>query len=804
MARQKKLQGAGQTALLIALVVAVAVLVNLISGAMYGRADLTEHGINLLSDASKDAVRELDGLEMRVYISPDIPDEIPSPQPGAPPMKLLGVPQKLRDKIEEYKAVAGSGLTVTYVKEHVVEEAKKAKLKTFRGKGATVSDEGVELNEYVLGLTLHYKNAMETFDLALWPDVYEFEITKRLLRLKDKADNAIKMKDVLRAGENVADAVKKCNDTIDAALPKDKPGEQQNLVAMLSGEATTAKVTALKAAQEDIAAACGPVKAELDKAQSEKGKHEQLDRVLLVAGAFNDGYEQITEALSSEDAQTQAQALQQMPRLLALGRATDSEHDDLVDSPGRRRVGFVCNGTTFCPFPDDRPLVPQEMMQALQQQNQILGQVMPALSRMQDEMNQIMAQVNQSLFRGRGFDIVRIDLDEKVPDDVRAMVVFGPKGTFTDYQLYQMDQFVMKGGSLVVFLNPWDIDIMGYTAKGEPKLDPSQWVLKKNGSNIGELLASYGIEPGGGLVADPSNHGQIALMVFAQTGQGFIPLQMQAFPYPLIPTFTDFDREDPLVRATSSVTLPFTTSLKLAPKQGETLTALVSSSKSAITVDDPKFPLDPIAQKKALTGKNGDGPYVVVASASGTLPSHFAGKDAPKAPDADKPEDPAKPEADKDKDPAKEVLEAQNAKKDAGTGRVLVLGSNLGLEPLSREAIFEGFNIGKLTGQDFSIIEDFRQYQANYRNWSTKVQEVQHTLQDNLQLLSNALDWSIQRDALVELRAKQVEARPLEPTDEGDQSVIQATGVALPAALFLLAGLGYVLWRRARQRRLTL
>lgn len=802
MARQKKLQGASQTALLIGLTIAVAVLVNLIAGALYGRADLTEHGINLLSDASKDAVRALDGLEMRVYISPDIPDEIPSPQAGAPPMKLLGVPQKLRDKIAEYKAVAGSGLTVTYVKEHVVDEAKKAKLKTFRGKGATVSDEGVELNEYVLGLTLHYKNAMETYDLALWPEVYEFEITKRLLRLKDKADNAIKMKDVLRAGEDVASAVKRCSDTIDHALPKDTAEQQNNLVAMLSGEATTAKISALKAAQADLKAACDPVKAALDKAAADKGKHEQLDRVLLIAGAFHDGYEQITEALASEDAQTQAQALQQLPRLLALGRATDTEHDDLVDSPGRRRIGFVCDGMTFCPFTDDRPLVPKEMQQALLQQNQILGQVLPALQRIQDEMNQVMAQVNQSLFRGRGFDIVRIDLDGKIPDDVRAMVVFGPKGKFTDYQLYQLDQFVMKGGSLVVFLNPWDVDIMGYTAKGEPKLDPAQWTLEKNGSNIGELLTSYGIKPGGGLVADPSSHGQLALMVFADTGQGFIPIQMQAFPYALIPTFTDFDREDPLVRATSSVTLPFVTNLELAPKAGEQLTALVSSSKHAVTVDDPKFPLDPSAQKKALAGKAGDGPYVVVASASGTLPSHFAGKDAPKAPDAasaDKPEDAAK-----DKDPAKEVLEASQSKQDTGTGRVLVLGSNLGLEPLSREAIFEGFNLSKLTGQDFSIIEDFRQYQANYRNWSTKVQEVQHTLQDNLQLLSNALDWSVQRDALVELRSKQVEARPLEPTDEGDQTVIQAAGVALPAALFLLAGLGYVVWRRRRQRRLTL
>ena len=47
------------------------------------------------------------------------------------------------------------------------------------------------------------------------------------------------------------------------------------------------------------------------------------------------------------------------------------------------------------------------------------------------------------LVERRGFHIERVDLSESVPSSVSSLVVLGPKAVFTDWQLYQMDQFVM-------------------------------------------------------------------------------------------------------------------------------------------------------------------------------------------------------------------------------------------------------------------------------------------------------------------------------------------------------------------------
>ncbi|TNF32291.1 MAG: hypothetical protein EP329_10695 [Deltaproteobacteria bacterium] len=824
MARTKKVAGAGNTALVIVLTLVVAVVVNILGNQLYGRVDLTEYGVNLLSDASKDAVRDLDGLEIRVFISDPLPDEIPSPAPGRPPLTTLGLGQKLKDKIEEYKAVAGAGVTVTYVADNVVEEGKKARLKPFKGKGGTFTEAGgIKRDEYVLGVTFNYKNAMEVYDLALYPEVYEFEITKRLLRLKDKAEHALTMKDLLRSGEAVNDAVTRCVAALEAAAPdQDAPS---GAMMLLNPEDTKAKVAAYTGRKDELTQTCGAIAGAVEQARTMKGKSEQLDRVALVADAFAQNLDQFWTQLGGSDPQAATSAaVNGIKRVLAIGHAIENEYQDLVDSPGRRRIGFVCDGKTFCPFPDAKPLVPKEIEGALTQKNPILQQMLPAMQQMQQQIANLLAQINQGLFRARGFDIVQIDLDDDIPDDVQALVVFGPKGSFTDYQLYQLDQFVVGGGSLVVFLNPWDVQIQGYTARGEPQLDPKAWKLTQNTSNITDLLATWGITPSGALVLEPKKHGDIALMTYLQTNQGYVPFQAQEFPYPMVPTLDDLDRSDPLVRATNTITLPFATTLTLKAPAGGTLTALARTSADALTTTDTSLPLEPGAQfptkealEKKMIAKAADplgtpdaakldkvaAPAAVIAVASGTLPSHFAGKDAPKAPE--KKPDPLEPEPKQEDAAVTEALGAQHAKRDSGAGgRVLVIGSNLGLEPLSKDVIFAGFDLAAISGDSFDFIEQFRQYQANFQNWSNQVQQIQHTLGENLQFLSNALDWSIQRDALVELRAKQIVARPLSTTADGDHGGLQAAAVLVAPLLFLLAGLAYVLRRRSRQRRLSL
>lgn len=787
MAKPTKLTGSLFAVAVIAGCLVVAVLVNMISGKLFGRVDLTENNLNTLSDASKAAVEALDQVEVTVYISPDLPETVRDQAGGERVMR--DVVQKFGDKLEEYRSYSEGKMTLRYERgEDAVEKGRNAKLQVFAGDEATAAAGRLQFKEYVLGATFHYKNVMETLPLALYPEHYEFELTKIFMRLKDKFENSITMRDVLRVGEEVSTAATACDTAIAASEPKDDAAPT-NPFGLLSKEATGERIAGYKAALESIKAECAGLGTALGSAATFKGRHESLDRVMLVADAFNGGIATFEQVLTAEDEQQAGQALSVADQLHAVAQQVTKEYDDLVDSPGRRSIGFVCVGSTFCPFPEQTPLIQPELRGVIGQKNPFAQQLVGQMDKMEERIAGILSSVEGNLFKRRGFDIVRVDLGERVTTSVSSLVVFGAKAALTDHQLYQLDQFVMRGGSLVVFLNDWDVSLQNLSPQGEMNVTG----MKRNASNIGDLLATWGVKPTGKLVAEPESNDVVTVLALIRQGQLTWQTQRK-FPYPLLPVLNEFDATSPLVRAVSSLTLPHATSLELVTGAGHEVTALVTSSDKSISVSDPTFPLEPGAQVAHIASTPGDGPHVVAATVTGTLTSHFAGKDAPTTPTP--PSAPGEaPPADAD-NPADTRL-------DSGEGRVLVIGSNLGLEPLSREAIFEGFDMAELTGGNFEIVDKGRQWVANLQNWEVRLGQVQHTLGDNLQFLFNVLDWSIQQEALVEIRSKQYTRRPLEQIDEDEQATIKVVAIALAPLLFILFGVLKWYMRSRRMRTLS-
>ena len=783
MAKPTKLTGGLYVTAVVAASIAIAVMVNMLSGTLFGRLDLTENNLNTLSDASKDAVAALEDLDVTVYISSDLPET--GLDDMGQPRVLRDVVQAFGDKLEEYRSYSGGGMKLRFETEDVVERAKKAKIQPFAGEEATARGGRLEFKQYVVGATFDYNGMTEVFPLALNPNLYEFEITRILLRLRTKVEKSLLMKDVLAAGEKVEQATTAC----DTALTKIEPEDDappDNPFGLMSKEATEAREAAYRAGGGAVATACAPVAAAVAEAAQLEGKHGALDEVLLMAGAFEQVLGQFQQGLTAE-APADPRAAQAGPITLAtqvhaVAAEVTRAHDGLVDSPGRKSIGFACSAKAFCPFPDQTPMIPKELEGVVGQKNPFAQQVVGQLAQINDRINNVLANVERSLFKRRGFDIVQIDLDAPLPSEVESLVLFGAKDRLSDWQLYQIDQFVLRGGSLVVFLNEWDVSLMNFSNAGEMNVTK----LAKNPSNIGELLAHWGVASRGDLVIEPETHEQINVLQLIRAG-GYTMQGRRAYPYPLLPVLRDFDSSNPLVRSVESLTFPWVTSLELKPKAGVEVTALVSASASASRMTDPAFPLEPGALMARVSGMTGDGPHVVAASISGQLESYFKGKDAPKAPDADAADD--KPEGVPDK-----------KRFDGGQGRVLVIGSNLGLEDLSRASILPDFDIGALTNGSFEIVDQAKGWIANLQNWEIRLSQIQHTLGDNLQFMFNVLDWSIQQEALVEIRSKQYQRRPLDQLDEGDQAMVTASAVVLAPIVFIGLGLlGFFVRRRRRQ-----
>jgi hypothetical protein len=791
MTHASKTQARGRLnlAITIAAAIAIGLLINILVAGVRVRADLTENDLNVLSDASRQAVRDLEGLEVRVYISPDLPDTVPAG--GGRDLRLTNLPRLLSDKLSEYAAY-GSGMSITRVTEDLVGEAERNRIRTFAGRGAEMSTSGsIEFKRYVLGASFHYKNQVEVLETALQPEYLEFEITRRLVRLKAKAEFAVTMKDMLDAARGVGDTVRSCVEALEKAKGDDS-GTADPL-ALLSPEGNDKTVTAMKGAAPAIRTACSPIGDAVTKARTVKTNLEAYTRVNFIAEVLQKETTAFVDALSGAEVPPAPQLVATHQRLVQIGKAIDNEVRAVEDSPGQRRIGFVCNARAFCPFPDPEPLYNAELARMMggQDQQQMMQQQLMFLDRLQEQIGMILQQINQGLFRGRGFDIVRVDLDKDLPDDLAALVVYGPTGDFSDWQLHQLDQFVLHGGSLVAFISPWDVGLQLWGKGGEIE---KPRMIKQN-SNFHAFLAHHGLRVNGALVLEPEAHGDLSLMQFLRQGERLVPFQSVPVPYPMLPTFSDMDTSDPLVRATPTLTLPFTTWFELEQRQGLETTALVRASRRAASVDDAAFPLDPQQQIETVLRNPANRDMAVVALARGEFTSYFNGKTRPE-----------KPKTDADKESDKNATEppSPRATLEKGSGRVLAIGSNLGLTSLGKDVIFEGFKTEDVMPQGggalFMKLEDFR---TRFENWSTRLDQVQATLQNNLQFLQNVMDWSVQQDAIAELRSKQYAERPLDITDSTDHTVYRALGIALSPALLLVFGAFWTLRRRARRRSLA-
>jgi|GEM_PF-480949 len=809
MAKQSALQKSTNALVVIILTVIGAILVNVIGNTSYGRLDLTEGQLNSLSDATVELIQSFDDeVELTVYISPNMPDKIPDPMApqGGDEVKKLDlrlVTQKFRDVLEEYKSRSNGKIVVKYADgTNLVELAKKAKLKTFAGEEAKATGDSVEFTEYVLGATFSYAEVMERFPLALEPAYFEFEITKRLQRLKEKADASVPMKFVLRNGEKLNKAVQACQKSIEAAVPKEDTNKQDAL-SMLTGEGTKAKIASLKNAATDITRECKGVAEALKAARETKlsEPNKPFENLLTLANAFQESTDKMIEALAAEDQQQQLAAAQLLDRAILLGDSTEARHDILEDSPGKKAIGFVCAAGTFCPFPSNKPLVPPELKGALAGKNQFNARIIQDLEGLAETLNRQLAAIQQQLFESRGFRLVQVDLTEHIPSYVKGVVVLGAREKFTDAQLYYMDQFVLGGGSLVAFINSWDVAIQNWSAND--RMDVTQ--LLPNESNIGDLLGHYGIRPNGDLVMEPESHDAITLRATVRQGQ----LAFQApkkFPYPMLPMVTDFDTESPLVRSVSTMTLPYASSLVLSQSDG--VRPLVRTSPQAVTTTDLKFPLLPDQQSARVKEQVNSEPKALVLAAvsNGEFSSYFDGKDR-KIPELGpkndkKADDPNAKDAKKDTSP-------DQAHRPQGIGRVLVVGSNMGLESLSQDQILKGFTPAMVADNALQHIDKIRQFGANFRNWQTRLGQIEHLIVDqrkrrfgeSLQFIFNALDWSVQNEALVALRSKNLDRRPLKQISEDQQSTYRYLGIGLgPLLVALFGGLIWFMRRRGRQR----
>jgi ABC-type uncharacterized transport system involved in gliding motility auxiliary subunit len=211
----------------------------------------------------------------------------------------------------------------------------------------------------------------------------------------------------------------------------------------------------------------------------------------------------------------------------------------------------------------------------------------------------------------KDFHVEQVPLDAQVIDPKIQVLLVAQAQNLSQPTLYAIDQFVMRGGRLMVMVDPYsdaEADIPG--PEGAPSVD--------NSSTLEPLLADWGIA---------YNENQVVCdLTGAVNVQMDASDQVAAVPYVAWFNIRDgISKADPATADLTQVTVA--TPGFIAKKAGAhiTFTPLLESSPQSEVVPVKEVSLDPDPAKLIADFKAAGGPRVIAARVRGMLHSAFAG-----------------------------------------------------------------------------------------------------------------------------------------------------------------------------------
>jgi ABC-2 type transport system permease protein len=345
----------------------------------------------------------------------------------------------------------------------------------------------------------------------------------------------------------------------------------------------------------------------------------------------------------------------------------------------------------------------------------------------------------------------------QVPSQADLLMLLAPQ-ELDEKQLFAVDQFLMRGGTVVLASSPFAIDTQGSLA------------VRPQTSGLEDWLDHHGITLEKEMVLDPQN-AAFPIPVDRQIG-GFVVRETQLVDYPY---FVDvrgdsIEQESGLAAGVAQVTLtwPSPITLDADKNQQRQLIRLLESSDRAWTSDSLDIQPD-YASHGALGFGSGDqtGRQLLALAVEGRFDSFFKDKASPLAAPAESPAAEAEAAADDpDSEPAPEPepVVTRVIERSPESARIILFGSNSFLSDEMLDLAAAGLGTRYLAPVD---------------------------------LLANAIDWSLEDRGLLAIRGRAQFSRTLVPLDRNGQVFWEYLNYAL-AFLGLLVV--WLLRRQVRQR----
>jgi ABC-2 type transport system permease protein len=360
----------------------------------------------------------------------------------------------------------------------------------------------------------------------------------------------------------------------------------------------------------------------------------------------------------------------------------------------------------------------------------------------------------------QNYTIKRVNLkDDPIPDSFNCLIIAGPKENFTDYELFQIDQFLMRGKTLAIFLdrfkevNPSQQGTTRPRAAQVPVIVPLDTGLEK-------LLRHYGLNVRRSYVMDESCYKQ---RMPSQFGGG----QQAIYFAPLIKDKTINNNPQFMKNIKGLVVLkisPLETDGKRVEEMGLKATRLFSSSDRSWEMSG-RINLNPMSIRPPSSPdefKSLPLAYLL----EGEFTSYFAGKDIPEKkterpePEGEKPDEKAaeKPDVDLSKIEGKGQFLTEG-----GPGKIFLIASS-------------------------EVLKD------NILDAEGKT--------PNTMFIMNVIDYLNNREDIAIMRSKEQRFNPLVQTGAGLKTFIKSFNIVGLPLLVVIFGLLVWFRRHSRKKRI--
>jgi len=333
----------------------------------------------------------------------------------------------------------------------------------------------------------------------------------------------------------------------------------------------------------------------------------------------------------------------------------------------------------------------------------------------------------------RDYTLLREDLEDGFVDTAADVLAVVAPLQLSDRALFAIDQYLMRGGTVLLATSPYSAEI----ANGEMKLLPWQSGLKS-------WLADKGITIEKSLVLDKRSATLPAPVVRNSGGYDFRDVQLVDYPYFIDVREDGINTEHPITRSLPQVTMPWASPIEADRSRGLAVTTLLRSSGESWRSNS----IDVMPQFD-----NGSGGGFVVSGSpdeeelavniQGRFESFFRNREVPA-----------------------QVESSTMINRSPDSARIILFASNDFMDDQVLQLVVNAAGNQYLGG---------------------------------LEIFSNALDWAVEEDDLLQIRSRAHFNRTLPPMEESAQAPIEYLNYGL--AVCWLGFLGLWHWARGRLRK---